>query len=203
MSEAPAPPTSLPTFWMRPPRLRWTVAEFHELAALPKFENRRMILVDGEILDLPPANHPHDLGIGLVQLALATIFGSGSYWVRVQMALPLGLTTDLIPDLAVVLGAMRMHTVQPSSALLVVEVADSSLAYDTGDKSNLYAAGGIEDYWVIDVANRAVHVFRDPVRDASAPHGFRYRNQQTFDDSATVIPRAMPSASVLVAALLP
>jgi Uma2 family endonuclease len=131
------------------------------------------------------------------------LFPHTAFWIRIQMALPLGLFTDPIPDLAVVNGPMRSHTVQPTTASLVVEVSDSTLAYDLGDKSNLYAAGGIEDYWVLDLNNRELHVFRNPVRDASAPHGFRYRTHSTFDSAAIVNPLADPKASIRVVDLIP
>jgi Uma2 family endonuclease len=186
-----------------PPRVRWTVDEFHEMASLPIFENRRMILVDGEILDMPPANHPHDMGIGACQEALELVFSKSQFWVRVQMALPMGARTDPVPDLAVVAGARLTHSRQPNSALLVVEVADSSLDYDTGDKANLYASGGIADYWVVDTNGRELHIFRDPVADPVVAFGHRYHVQFAMDATATVNPIALPQISIRVADLLP
>jgi len=102
MSTLAVPPPSPPSPGYRAQRVRWTVDEFHELATLPVFDGRKMILVDGEILDMPPANHPHDMGIGSCQDALELIFSKNDFWIRVQMALPLGLRTDPVPDLAVV-----------------------------------------------------------------------------------------------------
>src|SRR5262245_2103294 len=119
--------------------VRWTVDEFHELACLPALEGRKLILVDGEILDIPLANHPHDVGIGKTDRQLRQIFPEVHFWVRIQMALPLGLHTDPGPDIAVVAGEMTTHAEQPTTALLVVEVADSTLDYDIGDKADLYA----------------------------------------------------------------
>ncbi len=52
-----------------------------------------------------------------------------------------------------------------SDALLVIEVADSSLRYDLGEKATLYAAAGIGDYWVVDIAARRIHCLRDPAND--------------------------------------
>lgn len=198
-----SPTRTPPHQWTQPQRLRLTVEEFHELSGLRSFANRRVILVDGEILDMPPANHPHDMGISLSHLALAVLLPHTAFWIRIQMALPLGLHTDPIPDIAVVAGTMRSHSVQPTTALLVVEVSDSTLAYDLGDKSNLYAAGGIEDYWVLDLNGRELHVFRDPIRDASAAHGFRYRTHSTFDSTAAASPLVAPKASIRVIDLIP
>jgi Uma2 family endonuclease len=184
------------------PRKRWTLEEFHLLCGLPKFENRKMILVDGEILDMPNPNPPHDIGVGQTEDALRNAFGPG-VWVRVQMALVLGLATDPMPDLAVVPGPRRKYTTHPTSALLVVEIADSSLAYDLGDKCNLYAAGGIPEYWVVDLNNRCLHVFRDPVADAAEPFGFRYQTHPTLASTDSVTPTNAPQALIAVADLLP
>jgi Uma2 family endonuclease len=182
------------------PPVRWTVDEFHEIASLPHFECRRLILVDGEILDTPPANHPHDMGIGACQEALSKVF-AGDYWVRVQMALPMGSSTDPVPDIAVVSGARHTHVRQPSTALLVVEVSDMSLAYDLGEKANLCAAGKIADYWVLDVSSRQLTVFRDPVPDPSEPFGFKYAAPATFGTTASVSALAAHATSIRVADL--
>jgi hypothetical protein len=85
----------------------------------------------------------------------------------------------------------------------VVEVADSTLAYDRGEKSNLYAAGGVADYWVLDVTGRQLLVFRDPVADPAAPRGIRYATAIALGPIAAVSPLATPSAVVRVADLLP
>src|SRR6266436_5618274 len=97
---SPPPPPRLP------PPMRWTVDEFHLLRGMPAFEHRRMILVEGEIHDMPNPNPPHDVGIGQREDALRDAFEPG-FWVRVQMALVLGKATDPVPDLAVVAGPKK------------------------------------------------------------------------------------------------
>lgn len=198
-----APPPLPGSSRFRAKRVRWTVDEFHDLACLPIFEGRKMILVDGEILDMPPANHPHDMGIGKTNRTLGKIFPDDAWWIRIQMALPLGLHTDPIPDVAVVEGEMTTHLGQPTTAKLLVEVADSSLDYDTTDKADLYAAASIADYWVLDLNGRRLIVFRNPVVDAASATGFRYSSTQTLDASATISPLAAPQATIRVADLLP
>jgi len=191
-----------PTFVRVPQPKRWTVAEFHVICGDPAFENKRMILIEGEILEMPAPNPPHDVALGLTDEALRGAFGP-NVWVRGQMALVLGLSTDPMPDLAVVPGSPRDHKEHPRSALLVVEIAETSLAYDIRPKANIYAAGGIVDYWVVDLLNRQLHVFRDPTLDAAQAFGAFYRSRQSLDASATVSPLAAPSASIAVSSLLP
>ena len=115
----------------------------------------------------------------------------------------LSLWTDPVPDIAVVLGAPDDHDVNPTTALLVVEVSDTTLSIDLGDKADLYAAAGIADYWVLDLNNRLLHLHRDPQPDLSTRSGFRYNDVRQLDDSATVPPLTLPAMSLLVRDLLP
>jgi Uma2 family endonuclease len=196
-----SPPIFAPQFPFAPRPKRWTVAEFHRLRGQAWLESRRMILVDGEILEMPSPNPPHDASLGLADEVLRRVFGRG-FWIRGQMALVLGQTTDPVPDLAVVAGSPRDYADHPRSALLVVEVAESSLNYDLREKANLYAAGGIQEYWVIDVVHRQLIALRDPNVDAAQAFGASYRTRTAHDPTAAVRPLAA-SADVLVADLLP
>ncbi len=181
---------------------RWTCEEFHNIGDSGMLEGRSVILVDGEILDMPNPNPPHDSIVGIADYKLKEIFQPG-YWVRIQSGLPTALNTDPVPDLAVVRGSPRDYFTQhPRTAVLVVEVSDTSLDYDVGVKSNLYAAAGILDYWVIDVNGRQLIVFRDPIPDAAAPRGFRYNTTQLLNVGDTIVPLAATTA-IAVADLLP
>lgn len=181
---------------------RWTCEEFHDLGDTIALEGQSVILVDGEILDMPNPNPPHDTAVTLTLYVLLRVFAK-DHFIRVQTGLPTRLDTDPVPDLAVIEGSPRDFSKKhPRTASLVVEVADTSLNYDVGPKSNLYAAGGILDYWVIDLNGRQLHVFRDPVADAAAPRGVRYNSVQVINDTDSITPLA-GSTPIAVAELLP
>lgn len=181
---------------------RWTCDEFHRLWDRGALEGTSVILVDGEMLDMPAPDLPHDVSVELVNTWLRATFPSG-YWVRVQMGLVLGVNTDPIPDVALVAGGPRTHIQLPHTAALVVEVANTSLAYDTGDKASLYAAAGIADYWVIDLEHRRLHVFRDPQPDPARKYGRGYATVRGLVPADAVAPLAGPQHPVVVADLLP
>jgi len=167
------------------------------------FEGRNIILVDGELLEMPAPNPPHNTALTLADYLFKSIFQSG-FIVRVQMGMELGLTTDPVPDLIVVSGNPRTFaSVQPRTAELVVEVSDSTLAYDRGDKANLYAAGGIPDYWVIDLVHNQLIVFRDPRPDPGEPHGASYFQQIVRARGDSIAPLAALATPVNVNDLLP
>ena len=186
-----------------PPRnLLWTVEQFHFLGDLGMFEGRRAMLIDGVLVEEGPMNPPHRLALELAGDALRAAFGPG-WRVCVQMPLVLNQTTDPEPDIALVFGSARGATDHPTSAALVVEVSDSSLRYDTTTKLSLYAAGGIADYWVVDVTGRQLLVFRDPQPDAAQSHGHGYPTHLTLGPADTISPLAAPNGVVRVADLQP
>jgi Uma2 family endonuclease len=185
-----------------PRNLLWTVDQFHYLGDLGVFEGRRAMLVDGVIVEEGPMNPPHRIALELSEEAIRAAFGTG-WRVCVQMPLVLGQFTDPEPDLAVVPGSPRGATTHPTTASLVVEVADSSLRYDTTVKFALYAVGGIADYWVLDLNARQLLVFRDPTLQPTTPFSHTYTTQLTLGPTDTVAPLAAPGRTISVADLLP
>jgi Uma2 family endonuclease len=180
----------------------WTVDQFHYLGDLGMFEGRRAWLVDGVIVEEGPMNPPHAIAATKTEDAVRDAFGKG-YHVRVAKPLVLGQSTDPEPDVAAVVGKPGDYTSHPTTAALVVEVSDTSLRYDTSVKLSLYAAGGISEYWVVDVAGRQLLVFRDPKSDATQSHGHGYAAQLTLGPSDAISPLAAPNATVRVSDLLP
>lgn len=181
---------------------RWSWERYMQAAAAGAFDGRRVMLIDGEVLQMSPMNDPHALGIVFVYERLNKIFDA-NFTVRIQMPMRLLGTHDPEPDVAILAGPSHTNRTHPTSALLVVEVADSSFDYDTQDKANLYAAAGIADYWVVDVAGQALFVFRDPTLEPNARFGHTYRTRSRLGPTDTATPLAAPTSSVRVADLLP
>jgi len=181
---------------------KWTREEFIRLYELGMFRGNRVMLIDGEVLTMSPMKPGHANGIVFAMQCIQLAFGSG-FTVRPQLPLDLGQTTDPEPDIAVVAGTARSHPNTPTTAVFILEVSDSSLAFDLGDKASLYAAAGIADYWVLDVVNKQLHVLRDPKRDAMQRFGFSYRQQLAYGPADRVAPLAAPGSSILVGDLLP
>ncbi|HEX3147035.1 MAG TPA: Uma2 family endonuclease [Gemmataceae bacterium] len=199
----PIYPVSTPFSVRNPQSLRCNVAEFYEMGDRGEFDQRHVMLIDGEILEMPLANPPHATAEGLVEEILRTIFATG-YVVRAEKPLPLNQMSDPVPDIAVVSGSIRDYARNhPKSAVLVVEVSDSSLPYDTGDKSSLNAAAAIADYWVVDLVHRQLVVMRDPVVDAGQRFGYGYATVTTLAIGQSASPLAAPGAVVAVADLMP
>jgi Uma2 family endonuclease len=169
------------------------------------FQDQRVELIDGEVIDMPSQKDYHGAAITLTMDVLRFAFGAG-FWVRNQMSLDLSPRSVPDPDLAVVPGSpqgVKASTPTPTAALLLVEVSDSTLAYDRNHKAPLYAAGGIADYWIVNLVDRQVEVRRDPRPDPSQHYGHGYASVLVLVPPAVVNPLATPHLSIAVADLLP
>ena len=181
-----------------PNRRQWTRADFADLAD----NGARYELIQGELIKKMGMNGPHANTILLLQTALLRIFGA-SYMVRIQLPLVISDISEPEPDAAVVEGNPRDNPQDnPTSALLCVEVSDSTLASDLGIKAALYAQADVPEYWVIDINSRLVHVHRTPVHSDALPNGHGYQTVSRLTPTDTVSPLAAPQSSVLVADLL-
>jgi Uma2 family endonuclease len=181
---------------------RWTRAEYYKMADMGLFEGQRVELIDGEIIEMSPQKGPHAQSIGLTSDELRAAFGRG-HWVREQLPLALGLSSDPEPDVSVVRGTARDYPDHPTSALLVVEVSDSSLGFDRSEKASLYAQAGIAEYWVLNLVDRQLEVRRSPVTDTTQPHGFGYADMRVLKVGESISPLAAPQATIAVRDLLP
>ena len=177
-----------------------TVEEYHRLGALGVYDGRRVELIRGEVVEMAAMGTRHTVAVALTRLALDPAFGPG-FHTRLQGPLQI-LDSEPEPDAAVVVGDIRDYAAaHPTTALLVVEVSDATLAFDLTVKAELYAEAGIAEYWVVDLTAGVVHVLHDP--RPAAPGGHSYRAVRVLGPADTISPLAAPAAAVRVADLLP
>jgi Uma2 family endonuclease len=123
----------------------------------------RMEFIEGKIVTMSPQNSPHATCLIFVSDVLRAIFASG-HVIRIQLPLDLSPSSQPEPDIAVVSGSVRDYAkAHPTTALLAVEVAESTVRFDRGEKASLYANAGVPEYWVVHLRNQRLEVFRDPV----------------------------------------
>jgi Uma2 family endonuclease len=181
---------------------RWKRAEYERLVDLGVFAGDPVELIGGYLMVAEPQNSPHATALGAADDALRAVLPPG-FIVRAQMPMALDDDSAPEPDLAVVSGRRadygRGH---PTRAVLVVEVADSSLQFDRRDKGSLYARARIAEYWIVNLIDRVVEVHRDPAADSTAPHGWAYRSVSRLAPPSVVTLVALPSVQVRVGDLL-
>ena len=182
---------------------RWTVEAYRKLGETGLFHDVKTILIGGEVFTMVLPKPPHDVALNLADAYLRAACPAGHY-VRNQQGLDVGTHNDPGPDLAVVPGSIRDHlTRTPTTAVLVVEVSHTTLFMDTTTKAELYATAGVPDYWVLDLENRRLIVYRDPEPLPAGLGATAYRTRVTHGPDDTVAPLAAPAAAVRVADLLP
>ncbi|MES1241262.1 MAG: Uma2 family endonuclease [Acidobacteriota bacterium] len=176
---------------------RWTRKDYERMVAKGLFEpNAKVELVEGVIYDMAAQGSSHTTGVSLVLQTLSRIFSEDSH-VRGQMPLALGRDSEPEPDVAVVLGEIRDYArSHPTTALLVVEVADKSLGHDRQRKLPLYARAGIPEAWILNLRERTLEVYREPAEGL-------YRSRVSLVDEDTVSPLARPEAAIPVSELMP
>ncbi len=174
------------------------------LVKLGVFDRKRVELLGGKIYVMAPQFDRHAASITLCLQAFERAFGNG-FWVRPQLPLNIDKGSGPEPDISVVPGGPRDYvgTGHPKTALLVVEISESSLRYDRGKKACRYARAGCHDYWIVNLVDRCVEIHRKPVADPSAPLGWRYSEITSHSLPTSVAPLAAPQSPVAIADLLP
>ncbi len=177
---------------------RFTVDEYHRMvdAGILR-EDDRVELIYGVIREMSPKNRPHTVAATRVfRLFEHGLVGRAGVYIEAPLRF-VKLVSEAEPDIIVSddpdvesYGKVSFHP------LLVIEVSDSSLRYDLNLKSELYAKAGIPEYWVVDLPNRALVVFRDPEGDA-------YQTRETFEPGSRIAPLSWPDFEIDVDSLLP
>lgn len=181
---------------------RWRRVEYERLVDLGVFVGERLELLDGLLVVREPQGSAHAAVVVRTGQVLAVAFGDG-WHPRLQAPLALGEHSEPEPDVAVVAGApLDYVAAHPSTATLVVEVADSSLRLDRRFKAAVYARAGLAEYWIVNLVDRALEVHRSPQPVADAEE-WTYTSVEILRPPAIVTPLATSAARIPVADLLP
>lgn len=182
----------------RPARHRLDVDAYYKMAE-PGILTRdeRVELIDGEIIDLSPIGSPHAGTTNRLTRLFARAAADGMALVSVQSPLRLDVYNEPEPDLMLLRPrADDYRASHPTAAdvFLLVEVSDSSLAYDRSVKLGVYARFGVPEVWIVDIAGATVEIFSKPMDGA---YGWRERRS-----SGSLSPALVPGFAIDVAALL-
>ena len=182
---------------------RWSRTEYDRLIERGLLDmDDRVELLDGLMVVKEPQGSWHAATVAHVQGVLQRAFGA-HYHVRTHAPIALDRMSEPEPDLAVVKGRARDYLREhPATPVLLVEVADSSLAKDRLRKSDLYARAGIAEYWIVNAIDVVLEVYRQPERAGGTRYGWKYRSVRLLRRNATVSPLAAPRARIRVANLL-
>ena len=177
----------------------WTVQEYHLMSDLGILDpTERTELIAGQIVLMTAKGTPHVITLQLLATNIQAQLGKSAL-IRTQDPIRLDNFSEPEPDLAIVKGTIldyAEHHPVPEDIYLVIEVADSTLKQDCEVKDKLYARSHIAEYWVVDIQNRQVRIFRDPT-----PTG--YGSQLILTETHSVSPLAFPEIALSIASILP
>lgn len=175
----------------------WTRSEYERIVDAGGLAvDTRVELLDGEIIDMSPQKSTHATAVGLVEEALRRCIDDGCH-LRSQKPLALDDRSEPEPDVAVVPGQLRDYAYRhPDTARLIIEVADTSLGYDQGDKARAYARNGIVEYWILNLRDRVLEVYRDADRQG-------YKQRLLVGVGEEIAPLMSPRCVICVDDLLP
>ena len=184
-----------------PPRKRWTRHECENIEAAGLWDRDRLELIEGELITRAPEKRPHVIVFMSVLEWLAGVFGMKHLNAEgpIDVASEDNPTSEPEPDIAVLARTAPEYmggNPPASDVRLVIEVSDSTLAFDLGPKARLYARAEIPEYWVFDIGGRRLIVHRDP-------RAGRYSAVTAYAEGESIAPLASPSESFPVAAAFP
>jgi len=175
-----------------------TVAEYHRMGEVGILTERdRVELIEGELVAMAPIGSEHSGTVNALTRLLVEIVGDRGV-VAVQNPVQLDDLTEPEPDFAVLKPRpdyYRRATPRADDVLLLIEVADSSLAYDRAVKRSLYARHGIPEFWIVNLTAGEVEVCRTPTGD-------NYASVLHVGREAILEPVLLPGAAIPVATLL-
>jgi len=182
----------------------WTRLEYERLIEIGVFRAGEPVeLLGGQLIVSEPQGSAHYTAVLLVEEALRAALGPG-WLVRTQGPIALDDESEPEPDIAAVPGRARDYSrAHPVRPVLVVEVADTSLAHDREYKGSLYARARVDDYWIVNLIERVLEVYRQPIPDSSAPFGWRYASREVLGPQSSVAPLVVADARIVVSDLLP
>ncbi|MEL6247137.1 MAG: Uma2 family endonuclease [Cyanobacteria bacterium J06648_16] len=171
---------------------RWTVADYHRMIENGLLVGRQVELIDGQIVDMAPELPLHRATYRRSTQYLETLLGDQAV---IFTAAPITLPSDgePQPDISIVKPPESRYDERhpsPDDIYWLIEVSNTSLVYDLGEKAQAYARDNISDYWVLDITKKQIWVHRDP----KSGH---YRSVKMFE-SGTISPLSMPSMQVQV-----
>jgi Uma2 family endonuclease len=176
-----------------PTRRRFSREEYYRMAEVGILgEDDRVELIEGEIVRMSPIGDRHVAFVMNLGRLLTLRLGERAF-VSVQSPVVLTADTEPQPDLAVLRPrAYKERKPHADDVLLLIEAAETSLAYDRTTKLRLYARADVPEYWIVDCTGEAVEVYRNPTED-------RYHDSSRFAAPASLRLQAFPDTELTLA----
>jgi Uma2 family endonuclease len=183
-----------------PRALRYNFDEYMDLAARGMFEGKRVMLLDGEVIEMPPQGPDHVIGKMKVDYCLRRIVGTEKFSFQLAGPYRLDERNDPEPDILVRYGGLDEQVGIADNCALVVEVSDTTLSFDRKTKLPRYARSGVKEVWILNCVDRQLEVYRNP---QSTGWNFAYTEALVLKAGDFVKPLCSDGAQAPVAEMMP
>lgn len=167
--------------------------EYDQLAAAGCFDDERVELLFGLVVPMSPTDQAHVVSAYRLRRALEAKLGERTH---VFEAAPFAASDISEPEPDLVVTSEASWNQHPTRALLVVEIARTSLARDKGPKALIYGLADVAEYWIVNHVDEVVEVYRDR-------HGGEWRSRSTHGRGAHIAMLAFPDVTIAVTDILP
>lgn len=182
---------------------RWTKDQYHQMRDMGWFIDKHVELISGEIIEAGRMTRQHWVAVNLAANLMPKFFRE-DYCLCARGEIDMGDDSEPRPDVAISAGRPRDYLeAMPTTAALIIEVADFTLTEDRHRKGSLYARAAVPDYWVVNLWKCSVEIYREPVPMSHKPFGFGYEKFDAFFWDEAVSPLVKPEVQIAVADLLP
>lgn len=177
-----------------PKKHLFDVVDFYNMADFKSLHNKRIELIEGEVIDMGPVGKKHAFCVDLLAQRLTRQIDINAHIVRVQNPIRLSKYSEPQPDITVLKRSDRFWESHPSvqDVVLLIEIADSSLKYDKTVKIPVYARHGINEVWLVDLENKRIEVY-------TTPYSQVYAFQKYVQKDEEVSPTQLPNITIPVA----
>jgi Uma2 family endonuclease len=184
-------------------QIRFTVDEYFKMSEAGVFDDKRVELIEGRIYRMHAQAHPHRWAVSKASRTFISRFPPKMHWVVTQGTLPLGRFGAPDPDLHVFAAPEGTAEEQLPKPFIVVEISDKSYRKDSGPKLRQYASSGIRDYWIVNLVQRRIEVYRKPENPSGKRRDWRYGEVQFYRPGQKIKLLEYPKIAIEVDDVLP
>ena len=172
---------------------KWTLEDYHRMIESGLLDNRRVELIRGKVIEMAPEGKPHAHFSTKAGNYLVRLLGDAA---EVRPAKPITLpnNSEPEPDVAIVHpleDEYLTHHPYPENIFWLIEYSNATLKKDLELKTQIYAEAGVPEYWVVNLKNHSVIVFREPKNG-------QYTSETRFTQGSHITPLAFPNISIPV-----
>jgi Uma2 family endonuclease len=182
------------------PLYRINVDEYERIIAARALDDERVELIDGYVVKKMGKNPPHSWTTKVLLKAIERLLFPGWTW-RLEQPVRMPAYNEPEPDIAIVRGSdddYKHRTPEPADVAFLVEVSETTLDRDQGEKLSAYALGGIPVYWIVSLVDGQVEVYTGP-----SPAGYQFRHIFTPGHEVPVVIDGNELGRIAVVDILP